>query len=127
MNSAPQVPMTVPSIVPTPTSTSASSPGIQLFNYHDVNVSSIAGLSQLIVIEMNLPMLSMNPALKQFIRPAIERAVQEWVAPVVERSIKISLTTAEQIIKKDFALDPDENRMCLAAHHLIRNLTSGMA
>ena len=33
-------------------------------------------------------------------RPAIERAVQELVHPVVERSIKICLTTAEMIVKK---------------------------
>jgi len=116
----------VPQTVSTPTAGNQS-PGMQLFNYHDINVNSIAGLSQHILIQPNLPLLNLNPVLKQFVRPAIERAVQEWIAPVVERSMKISLTTAEQIIKKDFALDPDENRMCLAAHYLTRNLTAGMA
>ena len=37
------------------------------------------------------------------------------------------MTTCEQIVKKDFALDPDETRMRNAAHHMVRNLTAGMA
>lgn len=46
---------------------------------------------------------------------------------MVDRSIKIALTTCEQIVKKDFALDSDETRMRVAAHHMVRNLTAGMA
>ena len=38
--------------------------------------------------------------MKQMVRPAIEKAVQDLLAPVVERSIKIALTTAENIVKK---------------------------
>lgn len=41
-----------------------------------------------------------NPILKQVIRPTIERAVTDLILPVVERSIKIALTTCEQIVKK---------------------------
>lgn len=37
------------------------------------------------------------------------------------------MTTCEQIIRKDFALDSEESRMRLAAHHMMRNLTAGMA
>ena len=44
--------------------------------------------------------LQANPQLKQFVRAAVERAVQELLVPVVDRSIKIALTTCEQIIKK---------------------------
>lgn len=57
----------------------------------------------------------------------MERAVQELVHPVVDRSIKIAMTTCEQIIRKDFALDSEESRMRVAAHHMMRNLTAGMA
>ena len=34
---------------------------------------------------------------KQIVRPTIEKAVQDLLAPVVERSIKIALTTVENI------------------------------
>lgn len=97
------------------------------FNYHDINTSSITGLAPHILISNSLPLWQLQPNLKQFVKPAIERAVQEWLQPVVERSIKISIPTAEQIIKKDFALESDEGKMCVAAHFLIRNLTAGMA
>ncbi len=49
------------------------------------------------------------------------------MTPVIERAIKIALTTCEQVVKKDFALDHDENRLRAAAHHMVRNLTAGMA
>jgi CCR4-NOT transcription complex subunit 1 len=76
---------------------------------------------------LQVALFQAHPHLKQFIRPAVERAVQEWIHPVVDRSIKIALTTCEQIVKKDFALDSDETRMRVAAHHMVRNLTAGMA
>ena len=53
--------------------------------------------------------------------------VQEWAVPVIDRAIKIALTTTEQIVKKDHALDHDETRMRMAAHSTTRNLTAGMA
>ena len=74
-----------------------------------------------------MPFLQAHPQLKQFVRSAIERAIQEWIHPVVDRSIKIALTTSEQIVRKDFALDSDETRMRQAARHMVRHLTAGMA
>uniref|UniRef100_A0A667XSL9 CCR4-NOT transcription complex subunit 1 n=1 Tax=Myripristis murdjan TaxID=586833 RepID=A0A667XSL9_9TELE len=68
-----------------------------------------------------------HPQLKQCVRQSVERAVQELVHPVVDRSIKIAMTTCEQIVRKDFALDSEESRMRVAAHHMMRNLTAGMA
>lgn len=72
-------------------------------------------------------MLQRQPQLKQLIRTAVERAVQEWIHPVIERSVKIAVSTCEHIVKQDFALDPDESRMRLAAHNMVRNLTAGLA
>ncbi|XP_012868099.1 PREDICTED: CCR4-NOT transcription complex subunit 1 [Dipodomys ordii] len=74
-----------------------------------------------------IPLFQAHPQLKQCVRQAIERAVQELVHPVVDRSIKIAMTTCEQIVRKDFALDSEESRMRIAAHHMMRNLTAGMA
>lgn len=33
-------------------------------------------------------------------RNAIERSIQEWINPVVERSVKIAVITTEHIVKK---------------------------
>lgn len=76
---------------------------------------------------LQIPLFQAHPQLKQCVRQAIERAVQDLVHPVVDRSIKIAMTTCEQIVRKDFALDSEESRMRVAAHHMMRNLTAGMA
>uniref|UniRef100_H2YFJ6 CCR4-NOT transcription complex subunit 1 n=1 Tax=Ciona savignyi TaxID=51511 RepID=H2YFJ6_CIOSA len=97
------------------------------FSFHDINVYSIATLQSHLTIKMELPLLQANPQLKACVRPAVERGVQDLLQPAVERAIKIALTTCEQIVRKDFALDPEEFRMRTAAHHMVRNLTAGMA
>lgn len=97
------------------------------FNYLDVNVSSTSAFGQKICFNPHIILFQTYPHLKQFVKPAIERSIQEWIHPVVDRSIKYALTTCEQIIRKDFAFDPDEVRMRTCAHHMMRNLTAGMA
>ncbi|KAJ7383193.1 CCR4-NOT transcription complex subunit 1 [Desmophyllum pertusum] len=118
----------------TPTSTGSTqqgqppvAPPPPQYSYQEINVASLAGLAPHIQVNAQIPLFQQHPHLKQFVRPAIERAVQELVHPVVERSIKICLTTAEMIVKKDFALDPEESRMRAAAHHMVRFMTAGMA
>uniref|UniRef100_A0A673Y1S3 CCR4-NOT transcription complex subunit 1 n=1 Tax=Salmo trutta TaxID=8032 RepID=A0A673Y1S3_SALTR len=119
--------VTAPS-TPAPTTTcSATGPPTPQFSYHDINVYALAGLAPHINININIPLLQAHPQLKQCVRQSIERAVQELVHPVVDRSIKIAMTTCEQIVRKDFALDSEESRMRVAAHHMMRNLTAGMA
>nr|XP_023841637.1 CCR4-NOT transcription complex subunit 1 isoform X12 [Salvelinus alpinus] len=113
---------------PAPTTAcSATGPPTPQFSYHDINVYALAGLAPHINININIPLLHAHPQLKQCVRQSIERAVQELVHPVVDRSIKIAMTTCEQIVRKDFALDSEESRMRVAAHHMMRNLTAGMA
>lgn len=97
------------------------------FSYLDVNVSSTSAFGHKIVLNPHIILFQNYPHLKQFVKPAIERSIQEWIHPVVDRSIKYALTTCEQVIRKDFALDPDETRMRTCAHHMMRNLTAGMA
>ncbi|XP_026220391.1 CCR4-NOT transcription complex subunit 1 isoform X7 [Anabas testudineus] len=120
---------TAPPSTPAATTTTCTTTGppTPQFSYHDINVYALAGLAPHININVNIPLLQAHPQLKQCVRQSVERAVQELVHPVVERSIKIAMTTCEQIIRKDFALDSEESRMRVAAHHMMRNLTAGMA
>ncbi|KAL3243942.1 hypothetical protein MRX96_019525 [Rhipicephalus microplus] len=97
------------------------------FSYQEINVLSMTTLAQHIQINSQLPLFQAHPHLKQYVRTAIDRAIQEWIMPVVERSLKIALTTCDQIVRKDFALDPEESRLRAAAHHMVRSLTAGMA
>ncbi|XP_031420064.1 CCR4-NOT transcription complex subunit 1 isoform X4 [Clupea harengus] len=138
-----------PSAPVTTVACTATGPPTPQFSYHDINVYALAGLAPHINININvstdsltsqvntaistlvsgetIPLLQAHPQLKQCVRQSIERAVQELVHPVVDRSIKIAMTTCEQIVRKDFALDSEESRMRVAAHHMMRNLTAGMA
>merc|ERR1719309_918919 len=97
------------------------------FHFLEINTSNLSGLVPHISVDGRLPLLKEHPELTQLIKLAIEKSVQEWISPVIERAIKIAITTCEQIVKKDFSLDFDENRMRVAAHHMVRNLTAGMA
>lgn len=102
-NTGTPAPVTAPtSSTPTPggLSTPTSAPPEPRFNYFHLNVSSTNALTQYIVINEQLPLFQTNPQLKTFVRPAVERAVQEWIHPVVERSVKIAITTSEQVVKK---------------------------
>ncbi|XP_032816690.1 CCR4-NOT transcription complex subunit 1 isoform X5 [Petromyzon marinus] len=111
----------------TTTTTTAAGPPQPQFNFYDINVYSLTGLAPHVSIAPSIGLFQTHPHLKQCVRPSLERAVQELVHPVVERSIKIAMTTCEQIVRKDFALDPEESRMRAAAQHMMRNLTAGMA
>ncbi|CAH1107243.1 unnamed protein product [Psylliodes chrysocephalus] len=110
----------------TPTS-ALSAPPEPRFGYSDIHITGMQAFQAHTVISPSILLFQTQPQLKALVRTSIERAVQEWIAPVVDRSIKIALQTCEQIIRKDFALDPDETRMRIAAHYMVRNLTAGMA
>lgn len=97
------------------------------FTYSDIQIPGMSAFQQHIIISTTILLFQTQPQLKPLVRTSIEHAVQEWIAPVVDRSIKIALQTCEHIIRKDFALDPDENRMRIAAHCMVRNLAAGMA
>ncbi|CAH1997116.1 unnamed protein product [Acanthoscelides obtectus] len=110
----------------TPTSSMAAPPEPR-FGYSDIQIAGMQAFQTHTVVSPSILLFQTQPQLKALVRASIERAVQEWIAPVVDRSIKIALQTCEQIVRKDFSLDPDENRIRLAAHYMVRNLTAGMA
>ncbi|CAH0545815.1 unnamed protein product [Brassicogethes aeneus] len=109
------------------TPTSMSGPPDPRFSYSDIQINNMAAFQTHTIINPSILLFQTHPQLKPLVKTSIERAVQEWIAPVVDRSIKIALQTCEQTIRKDFALDQDESRMRLAAHYMVRNLTAGMA
>ena len=93
------------------------------FQFSDINTSNLNGIVPHIAVDSRLTLLKDQPDLVQLIKIAIEKSIQEWATPVIERANKIALTTTEQIVKKDYALDPDENRMRSAAHNMVSKKT----
>lgn len=115
-----------PTVMATTTTTSTvQMPQQPQFRFQDIN-NLASGIGHQIVISDQILLFHNHQTLKQYVRPAIERAIHELLPPVVDRSIKIALTTCEQITKKDFALDPDENRMRSAAQNMICSMTAGL-
>ncbi|KAF9430928.1 hypothetical protein BGZ94_002057 [Podila epigama] len=68
-----------------------------------------------------------RPALKRLVHIAIDRAVREIVAPVVDRSVTIAGISTREMIIKDFAMEPNEEKMRKAAHLMVQNLAGSLA
>jgi CCR4-NOT transcription complex subunit 1 len=45
------------------------------------------------------------------------------ISPVVERSVTIAAIATRELILKDFALEPNEEKMRKAAHLMVQNLS----
>ncbi len=106
----------------------ATGPAEPRYGFNDISLQTYSScISQHMIINPNIALFHTHPQLKQIVRTALERTINDWVIPVVDRSIKIALKTTESIIRKDFALDPDESVMRSAAQYMARNLSAGMA
>ncbi|PSN71891.1 Not1-domain-containing protein [Corynespora cassiicola Philippines] len=65
--------------------------------------------------------------LKKIFLTAVQQAIQEIIAPVVERSVTIAAISTSQLISKDFAMEPDEEKMRNAAHTVVKSLSGALA
>ncbi|XGW14420.1 hypothetical protein V3C99_000603 [Haemonchus contortus] len=97
------------------------------FAYHDINVTSYEGLIPHIKFQLSLPLFQLHPQMKHHVRPALTQAIKELIGPVAERALKIAMIVTETLVRKDFALDPDEANLKKAAFHMMRAMTAGMA
>jgi CCR4-NOT transcription complex subunit 1 len=92
----------------------------------DIKIQSLQNNSSLIYINPDVPLLNIQPALKNCIIPTLDKAVNEMMHLLLDKAVKISISTAEPIIKKDFSLDPEESHMRIAARNMVANMSSGM-
>ncbi|KRZ17968.1 CCR4-NOT transcription complex subunit 1, partial [Trichinella pseudospiralis] len=102
-----------------------SLPALPRFAYDDIG--DFNTLLSCIMINPSIELFHLYPDMKRAVKPAIEMSVRELLTPVTERALKVALTTTECIVRKDFALEMDENRMRMCAHNMLRSLASGLA
>ena len=76
------------------------SPQAWTFTPHTLRFHAITHTPYHYLSLFQISLLQQYPHLQQYIKPAIEKTVQDLLGPVVERSAKIALTTTEHIIKK---------------------------
>ena len=65
--------------------------------------------------------------MRDIIYQAFNQAIQEIIAPVVERSITIASISTAQLISKDYALNADPEQYQLAARQMVKSLAGSLA
>lgn len=65
--------------------------------------------------------------LRDIVQKAIKGAILEIIAPVVERSVTIATIATGALVHKDFAREPDEDRVRKAAQKMVRQLSGSLA
>eukprot|EP00039_Didymoeca_costata_P023184 m.6279 g.6279 ORF g.6279 m.6279 type:complete len:2271 (+) comp3509_c0_seq1:242-7054(+) len=74
----------------------------------------------------NQPLLQQSGT-RPMVQAALERAIEEIISPVVDRSIKIARIAGHKLVTKDFALEPSDAKMRVAAHNMVRHLAGSLA
>ena len=71
--------------------------------------------------------LTNQTRLRQVVHGAVRRAIMEIIAPVVERSVTIATIATQNLVRKDFAREPDEERIRKAAQQMVKQLSGSLA
>jgi CCR4-NOT transcription complex subunit 1 len=90
-------------------------------------IPSLPNLDRILVFPPSASTMIDQNILKQIVLTAVERAIAEIIAPVVERSITIASISTAQLILKDFAMEPDEEKVRHAAATMVRALAGSLA
>lgn len=81
--------------------------------------------------DLRFPPSSGSPAtqarLREIVQNAVQRAILEIIAPVVERSVTIATIATKNLIHKDFAREENEDRIRKAAQQMARQLSGSLA
>ncbi|KAF3916769.1 hypothetical protein ABW20_dc0107951 [Dactylellina cionopaga] len=96
------------------------------FSENAIN-SLLPDLHNQIVINNTLNGFGQHPKIRSILTAAIERAIREIMSPVVERSVTIAAISTSQLILKDFATEPNEERMRKAAHSMVQTMAGSLA
>ncbi|KAF7440940.1 hypothetical protein PC9H_001289 [Pleurotus ostreatus] len=89
--------------------------------------SILTNLVHQVFISPQLAPLNTNPAFKRAVQLAVDRAVREIILPVVERSVTIAGISTRELVTKDFATEPNEDRFRKAAHLMAQRLAGSLA
>lgn len=120
----PTAPMGMPpsaTLVPGPT----APPGAPAANFGAHGLSPIVNAPSLQLLG-NTEFVT-HPTLFRLFEMAIYKTAQEVLFPVVDRSASIASFTTKELILKDFATEPDEQRLQYCSHNLASVLAISMS
>lgn len=84
-------------------------------------------LASYITVNPQIPLFQAQPNLKRVVHIAIERGIREIMAPVIERSVTIAEIATRDLVVKDFALEPNEERMKHSSQCMAQALAGSLA
>lgn len=90
-------------------------------------MSTLPSLDKILVLPSSASSMVDPNILRQIVHSSVERAIAEIVTPVVERSVTIASISAVQLVSKDFAMEPDEEKVRHAAGIMVRQLAGSLA
>ncbi|KAI2633136.1 Not1-domain-containing protein [Hypomontagnella submonticulosa] len=93
---------------------------------HPIPVS-IPDISALLSIPPTNEMVVGSARLHDIVRTAVTKALQDIIQPVVDRSVTIAAISTQQMIRKDFATEPDENKLRTSAINMVKATAGSLA
>lgn len=101
----------------------AAAPGLS----SQANTPVIPDIGPMINIPPTNEMVVNATRLHEIVRTALSRALAEIIQPVVDRSVTIAAISTQQMIHKDFAIEPDENRVRACAINMVKATAGSLA
>ncbi|KAM9882321.1 CCR4-NOT transcription complex subunit [Verticillium dahliae] len=89
--------------------------------------ASIPDLAPMIQIPPTNEMVVATSRLHDIVRTALTRALQDIIQPVVDRSVTIAAISTREMIRKDFATEPDETRIRTSAINMVKATAGSLA
>ncbi len=89
--------------------------------------ASLPDLETMLVFPPSTGSITNQQRLRQIVQNAVQRAILEIIAPVVERSVTIATIATTNLIHKDFARESDEDRVRKCAQQMVRQLSGSLA
>ncbi|CAI4215426.1 unnamed protein product [Parascedosporium putredinis] len=111
------------SIEPSNEILSPAAPGLS----SQANTPVIPDIGPMINIPPTNEMVVNATRLHEIVRTALSRALAEIIQPVVDRSVTIAAISTQQMIHKDFAIEPDENRVRACAINMVKATAGSLA
>ncbi|ONK63797.1 uncharacterized protein A4U43_C07F19040 [Asparagus officinalis] len=79
-------------------------------------------------IKINSKLSSLGtPQVHRIMQMAMDKAVTEIIAPIIQRSVTIASRTTKELVLKDYAMESDENAVSRAAHLMVATLAGSLA
>lgn len=88
---------------------------------------SIPDITSLLTIPPTNDMVVNHVRLQEIVRTAVTKALQDIIQPVVDRSVTIAAISTQQMIHKDFATEPDENKLRTSAINMVKATAGSLA